>query len=352
MALKHSKNSTQADGADATLVRPSDWNADHVVDDGTFTIAKTIGLQTALDGKAPLLLAVSAAVSAAGSTQGTATALTSDYNAVTTVAAGAGVILPATVVGKVVIVANKGANALLVYPPASSAIDSGTTNSAYSLATNAVMVFDGATSTLWYSLSVPASGGGTAFSWTTITSANVATAVTNTGYIMETGGTLRTVTLPASAAAGFSTSINASAGQVRVVSNGNVIDQVGAGNDLLLSDGNTVTLIAKSTGAFRLVYGAGQTAYNRIVSVISSNTTAGSAAYTDYVYLASGTTTVTLPTAVGTSNLYTIKNVGVATISIASTSAQTFDGSASPITIATANTSLTFASDGSNWKII
>lgn len=34
MAVKHAKTSAKADGADATLVQPSDWNADHTVSGG------------------------------------------------------------------------------------------------------------------------------------------------------------------------------------------------------------------------------------------------------------------------------------------------------------------------------
>lgn len=97
-------------------------------------------------------------------------------------------------------------------------------------------------------------GGGGGMAWSTISSANVATATTNTGYIMETGGTLRTVTLPASAAAGFTCAVNANAGQVRIVSNGNTIDGVGAGNDLLLSAGDSVELVAKATGSLEIVF--------------------------------------------------------------------------------------------------
>jgi len=98
------------------------------------------------------------------------------------------------------------------------------------------------------------SGGG--ISWLTISSANVNPAVTKTGYIMETGGTLRTVTLPASAPQGFSVVVNAHGGQVRIVSNGNVIDGVGSGNDLLMADGNTVSLVAKATGQLEILYGS------------------------------------------------------------------------------------------------
>jgi hypothetical protein len=39
MSLKHSFNSAKADGADATQVQPSNWNADHVVDANGITAA-------------------------------------------------------------------------------------------------------------------------------------------------------------------------------------------------------------------------------------------------------------------------------------------------------------------------
>jgi hypothetical protein len=88
------------------------------------------------------------------------------------------------------------------------------------------------------------------------------------------------------------------------------------------------------------------------VNVVSTNTAAGSAASTDYVYLVSGTTTITLPTAVGNTNRYTIKNSGTGVVSIATTSSQTIDGSASPITINVQNVSLDLISNGTNWNII
>lgn len=46
MAIKHLFTSAKADAGDATIVEPSDWNADHVLDDGTVTRAKL-----AADGK-------------------------------------------------------------------------------------------------------------------------------------------------------------------------------------------------------------------------------------------------------------------------------------------------------------
>jgi hypothetical protein len=89
----------------------------------------------------------------------------------------------------------------------------------------------------------------------------------------------------------------------------------------------------------------------RSVNSISTPTTAGATALTDYVYLVSGTTTLTLPTAVGNTNLYTVKNTGSNTVTIATTSAQTIDGS-STATLPVANTSLDLISDGANWKVI
>lgn len=63
-------------------------------------------------------------VSAAGTTQGTATVLTEMFNIVTTVAAGAGVMVTASYTK----VWNGGANSLLVYPPSGAQFDAVGTN--------------------------------------------------------------------------------------------------------------------------------------------------------------------------------------------------------------------------------
>jgi hypothetical protein len=90
----------------------------------------------------------------------------------------------------------------------------------------------------------------------------------------------------------------------------------------------------------------------RSVNSVSTNTAAGSGANVDYVYLVSGTTTITLPTAVGNTNRYTIKNSGTGVVSIATTSGQTIDGSSSPININVQYVSIDLISDGANWEII
>lgn len=79
---------------------------------------------------------VGTAISAAGTTQGTATALTNAVNGVSSVAAGAGVVLYAGSAGDSQIVYNSGANAVKVYPPSGSSINQLSANTPHVLATN------------------------------------------------------------------------------------------------------------------------------------------------------------------------------------------------------------------------
>jgi hypothetical protein len=46
MAIKHNFNSAKVDGADATLVKASDWNANHTIDAGTITLAQLVNATT------------------------------------------------------------------------------------------------------------------------------------------------------------------------------------------------------------------------------------------------------------------------------------------------------------------
>ena len=96
---------------------------------------------------------ISAAVSAAGSTQGTATALTTMINNVTTVAASTGVVLPTAAAGYIVIVRNGGANALSVYPATGAAINAGAANASHSLPVGAMIQYVATSTTQWYTMS-------------------------------------------------------------------------------------------------------------------------------------------------------------------------------------------------------
>lgn len=90
---------------------------------------------------------------------------------------------------------------------------------------------------------------------------------------------------------------------------------------------------------------------NRITTVLSTqNVTAGSVIGTDYIFLCTGTCTITLPTAVNNFNKYTVKNAS-GSDTINTTSLQTIDGSTS-IQLLVQNQSVDLISNGSNWQII
>ena len=93
---------------------------------------------------------------------------------------------------------------------------------------------------------------------------------------------------------------------------------------------------------------------SRSINVISTSQTLGSAASTDYLYKMSGSTantTLTMPTAAGNTNLYTIYNADFYSITINTTASQTIDKQSS-FTMTNNNTSINLISDGSNWLVI
>ena len=87
-------------------------------------------------------------ISAAGTTQGTATELTAADSEVTTVAAGAGVVLSSGLAaGDTQTVFNAGANAVKIYPPSGFKINALASNAPMSLATNTGVLFKCVSST-------------------------------------------------------------------------------------------------------------------------------------------------------------------------------------------------------------
>jgi hypothetical protein len=119
----------------------------------TGTLATLDGVET-LTNKTittpSITYSTAASVSAAGTNQATATALTSDYNVVTSVASGTGVALPVATVGRAVTVVNKGLLPLNVYP-ANGSGNTMSPNSPFILTANGQATFNAASSGLWYS---------------------------------------------------------------------------------------------------------------------------------------------------------------------------------------------------------
>jgi hypothetical protein len=88
-------------------------------------------------------------VTAAGSTQGTATLVTGAHVIVTTAAASTGVILPPAEPSAEVTVKNLGANALNIYPATGGAINALSANAAFSVAAGGQARLLGRNSTNW-----------------------------------------------------------------------------------------------------------------------------------------------------------------------------------------------------------
>jgi hypothetical protein len=94
-----------------------------------------VDYQTALFHRQSLGLGLTAT----GSVQATALALARQFNIVTTTAAGTGVVVPPSKTGAAMLVQNKGANALAVYPNLGAAINALGANNALSLAAGAAV---------------------------------------------------------------------------------------------------------------------------------------------------------------------------------------------------------------------
>jgi len=114
-----------------------------VLDTGVVKIAQYAGF---------VAYGVSAALTAAGSTQGTALALTRPINDVTTVAASTGVVLPSATAGMRIVIRNGGANSMNVYPASGAQINALGTNVAFAHSVSTVLEFVAFSTTQWYTM--------------------------------------------------------------------------------------------------------------------------------------------------------------------------------------------------------
>ena len=116
---------------------------------GSVVLSTTPSLTTpALSGET---FSTSATVTAGTNAQGQG-ALTSDYNIITTAAANpSGVTLPTATTGRRIIVVNRGANPINVYPATGGTIDALAANASIQIAVGGVMMFNASSTTQWYS---------------------------------------------------------------------------------------------------------------------------------------------------------------------------------------------------------
>ena len=142
-------NATLLGGTLTTAAQPN------ITSTGTLTSATISGNITAqanINMTGYVIRSVATSISAAGSTQGTATAITKEIDVVSTVASGAGVILPTAVAGMAITITNTSANSLLVYPATGAQINALGTNVGYAQASGSTLQFVAPTTTQWYSV--------------------------------------------------------------------------------------------------------------------------------------------------------------------------------------------------------
>ena len=125
----------------------------------------------------------------------------------------------------------------------------------------------------------------------------------------------------------------------------------GATGAVGISAGSGITITQSGT-TFTIASTASGGGISRSIYNVTGATTAGSAANTDYVYNGtSGPYAITMPTAVSNTNRYTIKNSGVGTISVYTTSSQTIDG-VTFYNLTKQYSAIDLLSDGSNWFVV
>lgn len=101
---------------------------------------------------------------------------------------------------------------------------------------------------------------------------------------------------------------------------------------------------------WRKDFAASVTISRLIFSAQSGSVSLGSNQATDYVYIFTASGTATLPTAVGNTNRYTIKQSGSGILTVNTTSSQTIDGSLTALL--SSPQSIDVVSNGANWIII
>jgi len=265
----------------------------------------------------------SASVTAGTNAQGQG-ALTSDYNVITTAAANpSGVTLPAATTGRRVVVVNKGANPINVYPATSAYIDGNAINTSIQIIANGVMIFNASSATQWYSsynLMTPSfvgavnsfSAGSTGLTPSTATTG----AVTLSGTLATSnGGTGLSGATPFTAnGAVYASSTSAlTTGTLPVASGGTGITSFGTGVATFLgtpSSANLAAAVTDETGTGSLVFAtspslttpslSGET-FSTAATVTAGTNAQGQGAVTnDYNVIttaASNPSGVTLPTA-------------------------------------------------------
>ena len=124
---------------------------------------------------------------------------------------------------------------------------------------------------------------------------------------------------------------------------------IGVNGQVLSSDSTQPT-------GLKWITNAGGSGITRSINVVAGNTTAASAVSIDYVYFCSTVMTLTLPTAIGNTNRYTVIHKDTSTLTIATIGGQTIafypPAPATTATVTVQGTVIEIYSDGTNWWTI
>lgn len=134
-----------------------------------------------------------------------------------------------------------------------------------------------------------------------------------------------------------------------------LINSTLGGTGVSLVSGSVSLFVSAQKGSWFSISGSGGSGGNtRVITDISTSTAAASAANTDYVYSCTGTITLTLPTAVGNTNRYSVTNAGTGTVTVATTGGQTIQtlsGAVTSTAVGPQGASEDFISNNTNWGI-
>jgi hypothetical protein len=242
-------------------------------------------------------VSTTANVTAGSSSQGQGP-LTSDYNVITSAASNpSGVTLPTATTGRKVLIVNKGANSVNVFPASGAAIDALAPNASISLPTNGVLEFNASSSTQWYSsfnATTAASTSGVSFTGTAPAAAGQVTVYdSTTGAVLTTTRTYQfratsagqaqiqlfedtdngtnsvSIQSPASLAGSYTLTLPADDGTA-----GQVLSTDGSGTLSWVSGSGTITSVAAGSGmSFTTATSGGVTVTMGTPSAITSSST-------------------------------------------------------------------------------
>jgi len=299
----------------------------------------TIALATSPTLTTPVLSAetfsTAASVTAGTNAQGQG-ALTNDYNVITTASSNpSGVTLPTATTGRRIVIVNKGANSVNIYPATGGSIDALAANASIALTVGGVMEFNASSTTQWYS------------SYNLYTSASVASGVTSfsagsTGFTPSTA-TTGAITLSGTLAignGGTNSTATATAGGVSYgTGTAYAFTAAGTSGQVLTSNGSGAPTWATATGGISYTRVTANTTLTNNQGVIADTT--------------GGTFTVTLPATPSSGNQVWIADGGSwgTTNLTVGRNGSTIEGTAADLTLDISGVEVQMVYDGTTWNV-